>query len=131
MLERAEAWRSWSLFSLPPFPQWSRGPTTLLGDAAHPVLPYLAQGAALAIEDAVTLAQQLDAKRNDVAAAFRAYETQRRPRATRLQRTARRFGWLYHLRGPARLARNFALQNRNAETALHRFDWLYGETPAR
>lgn len=131
LLERVEAWRSWSLFSLPPFPQWSRGPTTLLGDAAHPVLPYLAQGAALAIEDAVTLAQQLDAKRNDVAAAFRAYETQRRPRATRLQRTARRFGWLYHLRGPARLARNFALQNRNAETALHRFDWLYGETPAR
>jgi len=128
LLEWVEAWRSWSLFSLPPLPHWSRGPTTLLGDAAHPVLPYLAQGAALAIEDAVTLAEQLDANRNDVAAAFGAYETQRRPRATQLQQTSRRFGWLYHLGGPTAFARNFVLARRNPETALHRFDWLYGET---
>ena len=131
LLERVEAWRAWSLFSLPPLPHWSCGPITLLGDAAHPVLPYLAQGAALAIEDAVTLAAQLDTKRNDAAAAFRAYETQRRPRATRLQHTARRFCWLYHLGGPAAFARNFVLARRNPETALAQFDWLYGETPAR
>jgi salicylate hydroxylase len=128
LLEQVDAWRSWSLFSFAPLPHWSRGAITLLGDAAHPVLPYLAQGAALAIEDADALAASLAVQRNDVAAAFRAYETARRPRATRLQQTSRRFGWLYHLRGPARIIRNFALARRK-ETALGRFDWLYGETP--
>jgi salicylate hydroxylase len=128
LLERVAAWRRWSLYRLPPLPYWSSGAVTLLGDAAHPVLPFLAQGAGLAIEDAVTLAENLAAEPNDPAAAFHQYETSRRPRAARLQQQSRRFGWLYHLRGPARLARNFALQRRNEKTALARFDWLYGET---
>lgn len=126
LLERAEGWRAWSLFSLPALPQWSRGAVTLLGDAAHPVLPYLAQGAALAIEDAATLARCFAAGRNEPAAAFRTYESARRPRATRLQNTARRFGRIYHLRGPARLARNTALRLRSETAALRQFDWLYG-----
>jgi salicylate hydroxylase len=113
---------------LPPLASWSRGPITLLGDAAHPVLPYLAQGAALAIEDAAVLASALAAQRHDPASAFVLYEASRRPRATRLQRASRQFGWIYHLRGPARIARNLALASRNEETALNQFDWLYGET---
>jgi 3-hydroxybenzoate 6-monooxygenase len=128
LLERVQAWRRWSLYRLPPLPYWSGGAITLLGDAAHPVLPFLAQGAGLAIEDAVTLAETLAAEPNEPAAAFHRYEVLRRPRATRLQQQSKRFGWLYHLRGPARLARNFALQRRSDETALARFDWLYGET---
>ncbi|MGH6734902.1 MAG: FAD-dependent monooxygenase [Methyloceanibacter sp.] len=127
LLEQAEGWRLWSLYRLRPLGHWSRGPTTLLGDAAHPVLPFLAQGAALAIEDAVALAASLAANRDNAAEAFLGYETLRRRRTTRVQRVSRRFGWLYHLRGPARLARNFALARRDATTALDRLDWLYGE----
>nr|WP_280136659.1 FAD-dependent monooxygenase [Methyloceanibacter superfactus] len=100
LLERVQAWRRWSLYRLPPLPYWSGGAITLLGDAAHPVLPFLAQGAGLAIEDAVTLAETLAAEPNEPAAAFHRYEVLRRPRATRLQQQSKRFGWLYHLRGP-------------------------------
>jgi 2-polyprenyl-6-methoxyphenol hydroxylase-like FAD-dependent oxidoreductase len=126
LLERAEGWRAWSLFSLPALPRWSRGAVTLVGDAAHPVLPYLAQGAAFAIEDAAMLAKYFAAGRNDPATAFRTYENARRPRATRLQNTARRLGRIYHLRGPARLARNTALGLRSETATLRQFDWLYG-----
>ncbi len=128
LLERVEAWRRWSLYRLPPLPYWSSGAVTLLGDAAHPVLPFLAQGAGLAIEDAVTLAATLATEPDEPAAAFHRYELLRRPRTTRLQQQSKRFGWLYHLRGPARLARNFALRRRSEETALAKFDWLYGDT---
>ena len=126
LLKRAEGWRAWSLFSLPALPRWSRGAVTLVGDAAHPVLPYLAQGAAFAIEDAAMLAKYFAAGRNDPATAFRTYENARRPRATRLQNTARRLGRIYHLRGPARLARNTALGLRSETATLRQFDWLYG-----
>jgi 3-hydroxybenzoate 6-monooxygenase len=126
LLERAEGWRAWSLFSLPALPRWSRGAVTLVGDAAHPVLPYLAQGAAFAIEDAAMLAKYFAAGRNDPATAFRTYENARRPRATRLQNAARRLGRIYHLRGPARLARNTALGLRSETATLRQFDWLYG-----
>jgi len=127
LIERVPSWRSWSLFSLAPLPRWSRGPITLLGDAAHPVLPYLAQGAALAIEDADQLAQCLTLSPEDPATAFRAYEAARRARTTRLQHTSRRFGRIYHLSGPARFARNLALRARSGESALRQFDWLYGK----
>jgi salicylate hydroxylase len=125
LLERAEAWRGWSLYRLTGLKRWSAGPLTLLGDAAHPVLPYLAQGAALAIEDAAALAACLAAAPDDPNSAFRRYETLRRPRAARVQRAARRFGFLYHLSGPLAEARNFILARRREETALRRFDWLY------
>jgi len=131
LLERAESWRSWSLYRLADLRRWGAGRVALLGDAAHPVLPYLAQGAALAIEDAYTLAACLAAG-DDLPAAFRRYETSRRPRATRVERLSRRFGRLYHLRGPLRLVRNLILKRRDPEAALRRFDWLYrdAEEPA-
>ncbi|MGH6803156.1 MAG: FAD-dependent monooxygenase [Methyloceanibacter sp.] len=125
LLERAEGWRSWSLSRLAPLRSWSAGRIALLGDAAHPVLPYLAQGAALAIEDAVTLAACIEAWPGDPPAAFRRYEGLRRPRVARVQRLSRRYGWLYHVRGPLRPARNLILERRSEETALRRFDWLY------
>jgi 3-hydroxybenzoate 6-monooxygenase len=128
LLERVGGWRAWSLYRLDPLASWSRGPVTLLGDAAHPVLPYLAQGAALAIEDAAVLAKALAAQPRDPASAFVRYEALRRQRTIRLQRASRQFGWIYHLRGPARVARNLVLARRNEQTALEQFDWLYGET---
>jgi salicylate hydroxylase len=125
LLERAEGWRSWSLYRLIHLRSWSAGRVVLLGDAAHPVLPYLAQGAALAVEDAVALASCLAADPADPERAFRRYEALRRPRAERVARLSRRFGRLYHLRGPLRFVRNFILERRNEERALQRFDWLY------
>jgi salicylate hydroxylase len=126
LLERGEGWRSWSLYRLAHLGRYSAGRIALLGDAAHPVLPYLAQGAALAIEDAVTLAACMAKWPGDQAAAFRRYEALRRPRAMRVQRLSRRFGRLYHLRGPLRPIRNLILERRSEERALQRFDWLYG-----
>ena len=127
MLERVENWRCWSLFRLKPLRRWSNGRVALLGDAAHPVLPYLAQGAALAIEDAVALAASLKACGGDPASAFPLYEALRMRRAARVQAQAARFGRIYHLRGPAALARNFVLKRRRPETLLRGFDWLYGD----
>jgi salicylate hydroxylase len=131
LLERAEAWRGWSLYRLPPLRHWCSGSIALIGDAAHPVLPFLAQGAALAIEDAVTLANCIAAERSDISAALSDYEVLRRPRSARVQHLSQRFGWLYHLRGPLRVARNVMLARRNEQTALQRFDWLYGEQDGR
>jgi salicylate hydroxylase len=127
LLERAEAWRRWSLYCLEALPRWSAGRIALLGDAAHPVLPFLAQGAALAIEDAVALAATLAMFPDDPPTAFRRYAALRRARAARVQGLSRRYGRLYHLRGPLRLARNLILQVRGERDALRRFDWLYGE----
>lgn len=126
LLERGESWRAWSLFSLPPLRQWSDGLVALLGDAAHPVLPYLAQGAGLAIEDAWCLAHCLATDRKQPAIAFGAYETTRRARGARLQRSARRMGWIYHGQGPVRLVRNFVLRRSKPNSLLRQFDWLYG-----
>ncbi len=127
LLEQAQAWRSWSLYRLTGLDRYTTGRVVLLGDAAHPVLPYLAQGAALAIEDAVTLAACIAECSGDPANAFRRYESLRRPRNTRVQRLSRRFGRLYHVSGSVRLARNLLLARRREENALDRFDWLYGD----
>ena len=127
LLERAAGWRSWSLYHLtPPLRRWSSSAIGLLGDAAHPVLPFLAQGAALAIEDALALAACMAACPGDPSPAFLRYEALRRPRTARVQRLSRRFGRIYHLGAPMRLARNLVLERRNEAGALKSFDWLYG-----
>jgi salicylate hydroxylase len=126
LLAMVKTWRCWSLFRLRPLPRWTDGRMALLGDAAHPVLPYLAQGAALAIEDAVALAASLKACGGDPASAFPCYQSLRMQRAARVQAQAARLGRIYHLSGPAALARNFLLRRRRPESLLHSFDWLYG-----
>jgi 2-polyprenyl-6-methoxyphenol hydroxylase-like FAD-dependent oxidoreductase len=126
LLEMAETWRCWSLFRLKPLPRWTAGRMALLGDAAHPVLPYLAQGAALAVEDAVTLAASLKACGGDALAAFPRYQSLRMERAARVQAQAARLGRIYHLRAPAAFARNFLLGRRRPESLLQSVDWLYG-----
>ena len=129
LLERASGWRCWSLYRLAHLESWSRGLVALLGDAAHPVLPFLAQGAALAIEDAVALADCIAAEPDDLPSAYRHYEALRGLRAERLQRVSRRYGRLYHLGGPLRLARNFIMARRDETRALRRLDWIYGNQP--
>jgi len=128
LLERAIGFRRWSLYRLPPLRHWYRGQVALLGDAAHPTLPYLAQGAALAIEDAMILSGCLDENKSPIEA-FRAYQRLRRNRTARVQRRSLRLGRYYHCKGPARLVRNALLTRRGPDSLLASLDWLYSETP--
>jgi salicylate hydroxylase len=130
VLAAPEIWLRWPLFDRPPISHWGNGPVTLLGDAAHPALPFLAQGAAMAIEDAVVLADCMHATPDAPTQALRLYEDLRLPRTARIQRTARRSGRIYHLGGPAAFARDLMLRNLDGERLLARFDWLYDWRPS-
>jgi len=127
-------WR-WALYERPPLPRWSAGRVTLLGDACHPMLPFLAQGAAMAIEDAWALAQLLEQYDEAVEEALEHYQRVRRPRTARVQRQARDQGRMFHLASPwARLRRNLVLGFGSRfvpDIAMGRFDWLYGYDPVR
>ncbi|QFR32573.1 FAD-dependent monooxygenase [Ancylobacter sp. TS-1] len=128
LLAAPDRWLRWALFDLDPLPAWGEGPVTLLGDAAHAMPPFLAQGAAQAIEDAVVLADELS-RDGDIPAALRRYEALRRPRTARVQRAARGMDRLYHLAGPARIARDLVMRARAGETVLERYRWIYGWRP--
>lgn len=123
-----DRWQKWALFDRTPRRIRGEGPVTLLGDAAHPMLPFLAQGGAMAIEDGAILAQCL-ARDQDPAAALRAYERTRYGRVARVQHEARRNSWRYHLAGPLGFARNMFLRTMGGKRLLHRYDWLYDWKP--
>ncbi len=125
VLRTPERWLKWALHDRPPRRIWGRGPVTLLGDAAHPMLPFLAQGAAMAIEDAAVLAECLGGTRDNPASALRAYEQRRRGRTARVQRAASRNGDLYQWGGWDAQVRNFALKMLGGERLLGRYDWIY------
>jgi len=110
----------WALFDRPPMPRWSRGRVTLLGDACHPTLPFMAQGAAMAIEDGAVLAGCLGG--GNVAASLDRYERVRRPRTARIQAGSRRNAKVFHLSGIAAWLRNRAA----ARAGEHVTDWLFG-----
>jgi 2-polyprenyl-6-methoxyphenol hydroxylase-like FAD-dependent oxidoreductase len=92
LFSRTERCYKWALYDRDPLPRWTSGRVTLLGDAAHPMLPYLAQGAAQSVEDGYVLADMLAQHREDAPAALQAYETARRPRTSRIQLHARERG---------------------------------------
>lgn len=120
-----DQWRSWSIFDRSPGGDWGRGRVTLLGDAAHPMVPFLAQGGAMAIEDAAILADAVSHEPAGPAAALKDYEGRRRPRASRVQWTATRNGMTFHLAPPLSTARDVVLSRMSAERLLAGFDWLY------
>jgi salicylate hydroxylase len=130
ILALAGHWHKWALYDRAPVFPWGNGPVTLLGDAAHAMLPYLAQGAAMAIEDAAVLARRLAEMPDHAPDAMRRYEQQRRRRTARVQRAARRNGALYHLGGAAALARSIAMRAMGGERLITRYDWLYGWSPS-
>ena len=99
----------WVLADRVPIRDWSKGLVTLLGDAAHPMLQYLAQGACMAIEDAVCLASKLEQSNGDYATAFLAYQKERYLRTARVQLMARLYGEAYHAAGAVRDLRNAVL----------------------
>ena len=122
-------WLKWPLYDRAPAPLAGRGAVTLIGDAAHPMLPFLAQGAAMAIEDAAVLTAALGDAPSDLAAAMRRYEAARGARTTRAQRTARRNDTVYHLAWPISLARDHVMDRMGSDGLLARFDWIYGWQP--
>ncbi|GLK71197.1 FAD-dependent monooxygenase [Ancylobacter dichloromethanicus] len=128
LLDAPERWLRWSLFDLDPLTSWGAGPVTLLGDAAHAMPPFLAQGAAQAIEDAMVLAREL-ASTPDIPAALRRYEAARLPRTAQVQRAARGMDRIYHLKGPARLARDLVMRVQPESAVLERYRWIYGWRP--
>ncbi|MHA6631634.1 FAD-dependent monooxygenase [Pseudonocardia sichuanensis] len=122
--------RRWPLFDRPPIDNWTRDHVTLLGDAAHPMLQYLAQGACQALEDAVALAGSVHAHGGDVDSAFKAYQAERQPRTARVQTTARMFGEVLHIGGVGASMRTALLRQR-AQDDYNEFDWLYAYTTPR
>jgi salicylate hydroxylase len=126
MLERIDTWRMWVLCDREPVKDWTKGNVTLLGDAAHPMLQYLAQGACMATEDAVVLTDQIAASPDDLPAAFKAYQQARYLRTARTQIMARVYGEFYHARGVAAELRDMAVGGRTLQQSYDGIAWLYG-----
>ncbi|WP_236024949.1 FAD-dependent monooxygenase [Arenibaculum pallidiluteum] len=129
LFQRVDQVFKWGLFDRDPMTTWSQGRVTLLGDAAHPMLPFLSQGAAMAIEDAYVLAAALDGHGSDVPSALRDYEAERLPRTSRVQLEARERGRTYHLPSPlAQAKRDFIYWLRgliNPQATGIQANWVY------
>ncbi len=126
LLHLPKSWRRWATADRNPIANWTVGRVTLLGDSAHGMLQYLAQGACMAIEDAVTLGEAMKACDMDVLRAFRLYEESRIPRTARVVLSAREMGRLYHAHGVERLVRNSLWAGRTPERYYDALEWLYG-----
>ncbi|MEJ2121037.1 MAG: 3-hydroxybenzoate 6-monooxygenase [Alphaproteobacteria bacterium] len=125
MLDKIESWRMWVLCDREPVKDWSKGRATLLGDAAHPMLQYLAQGACMAIEDGVCLATRVVANGDDFETAFKEYQGLRYLRTARVQLTARMFGDIYHAAGATADLRNAMLGAIDQTKPGEGMAWLY------
>lgn len=124
-----DAWLKWALYDRRPIGRWSKGPVGLLGDAAHPMLPYVAQGAAMAIEDAAVVAQCMAWRPDDPAAALQTYGTTRGARTRKVQRLATRNGARYHFGGISGRVRNAAMRTIGGKRLLRDYDWIYDWRP--
>lgn len=118
-------WRRWSLSTVDPAGSWALGPVALLGDAAHAMPPFLAQGGAMAIEDAAVLAKVLADRPDDPAAAFQRYEALRKPRVRRVFRASRSAGDLYHMGALTGAIRNLGMRSLGGRSLAARYDWIY------
>ncbi len=126
MLNLPKSWRRWATADRNPLEKWGEGRVTMLGDAAHGMLQYMAQGACMAIEDAVTLGEAMKHCQGDVLQAFQLYEKSRIPRTARVVLSAREMGRLYHAKGVERLVRNQLWEGRTPERFYDALEWLYG-----
>jgi salicylate hydroxylase len=129
MIGAVDGWRKWALFTMPDGGEWTKGAIALLGDAAHAMLPFAAQGAGMAIEDAAVLAKCLGEAAGEtgagIPAALKRYARLRRSRVSHVQRAARRAGRIYHLTGPMALARDLVIKAMGAKRMLARQDWIF------
>jgi salicylate hydroxylase len=125
LIDLPRSWKRWATADREPIGQWSFGRVTLLGDAAHPTTQYMAQGACMAIEDAVTLGEALRANANQFEPAFDLYQRSRVARTARIVLSSREMGRIYHAQGVERLVRNDLWRGRSPERFYDAMDWLY------
>lgn len=129
VIRHGSDWKLWVLCDRDPVENWVDGRVTLLGDAAHPMLQYYAQGACMALEDAVCLAHMMERHSGDIDRAFAAYNEQRMIRTARVQLGARAIGdHIYHPDGAHARVRNHIMGNLSVEDYYDRLEWLYGGT---
>ncbi len=126
LIDLPKSWKRWATADREPIGQWSYGRVTLLGDAAHPTTQYMAQGACMAIEDAVTLGEALRVNHNDFEKAFDLYQRSRVARTARIVLSSREMGRIYHASGVERLVRNDLWRGRSPERFYDAMEWLYG-----
>lgn len=126
LIELPKTWKRWATADREPIPQWSFGRVTILGDAAHPTTQYMAQGACMALEDAVTLGEALRVTNKNWAEALDLYQKNRIARTGRIVLSGREMGRLYHAAGVERLIRNSLWKGRTQERFYDAIEWLYG-----
>lgn len=124
LLKHIDVSRAWILYDRPSLRTWSKGRVTLLGDAAHPTYIYISQGACMALEDAVTLAEMVD-RSDDIQDAFKAYENIRYLRTARIQLMSRQFGEIYHASGAHRDLRNHLLAKAQPSALYDTLGWVF------
>jgi salicylate hydroxylase len=129
LIGAVDDWQRWALFTVADGGEWSQGQIALLGDAAHAMLPFAAQGAGMAIEDAAVLAKSLSDGTTDtpagVAAALKRYGRLRHGRIVKVQRAARRQGRIYHMAGPSAVARDYVIRALGPKRMLAWQDWIF------
>jgi 2-polyprenyl-6-methoxyphenol hydroxylase-like FAD-dependent oxidoreductase len=126
LIELPKTWKRWATADREPIDNWVYGRVTILGDAAHPTTQYLAQGACMALEDAVTLGEALRVHNNDWTKALDLYKRSRVARTARIVLSAREMGRIYHAKGVERLVRNDLWKGRSTERFYDAMEWLYG-----
>ncbi len=129
MLTLPDEWLRWAGADREPVGHWGQGPLTLIGDAAHPTLPYLASGAVMALEDAVVLGREVEREPADLPAALRAYERIRQPRTARIVRSSHRLAGVYHAGPPLSFFRDAFIRMTSGRRGLERMAWLYDWRP--
>lgn len=131
LIELPRDWKRWATADREPIAQWVHGRVALLGDAAHPTLQYLAQGACMAMEDAVTLGEALRVCGDRFEPAFELYQRSRVARTARVVLSAREMGRIFHAKGVERLVRNDLWKGRSAPRFYDALEWLYAWTASR
>jgi salicylate hydroxylase len=126
LIELPKSWKRWATADREPIGTWVFGRATLLGDAAHPTTQYMAQGACMALEDAVTLGEALRVTNDDWDKALELYQNNRVTRTARIVLSGREMGRLYHAAGVERLVRNSLWRGRTQERYCDALEWLYG-----
>ncbi len=125
LIDLPKTWKRWATADREPIGQWTFGRATLLGDAAHPTTQYMAQGACMAMEDAVTLGEALRVHGNDWTMALDLYQRSRVARTARIVLSSREMGRIYHAKGVERLVRNDLWKGRSPERFYDAMEWLY------
>ena len=126
LIDLPKSWRRWATADKEPIETWTFGRVTLLGDSAHPTTQYMAQGACMALEDAVTLGEALRVNQNDIPKALQLYQACRTTRTARIVLSGREMGRIYHAAGVERKIRNSLWKDRPVERFYDAVEWLYG-----